>query len=421
MRQGLNILIVGTADTKADELLFMKQCIERDGASALIMDVGVLGTPPFVPDYSNSRVAAAANTTLQTIAALGDENEAMKAMTVGAVNLALSLWRTGDIHGVLALGGTMGTDLALDVTAALPVGMPKLIVSTVAFSHLIPADRLAPDLMMILWAGGLYGLNSLCQSILSQAAGALLGACRTVVNSPQKRPAVAIGSLGKSCLSYMVDLKPELEKRGFEPVVFHCTGMGGRAMESLIERGAFVAVFDFALNELTASVHGSVVNAGPTRLEAAGQRGIPQIVSPGASDMIDVQAWAPLPTSLQGRPYHAHNRLIGSTITTPEERRSVARYIAGKLNKAKGPTAFLLPRRGIHAWDIQGQALHDPEGHAAYCDEFRRELRLPVELHDLDVHINDRAFVDKALAIFDEWRHQGLVGNGINASREIAP
>src|SRR5208282_1336102 len=183
---------------------------------------------------------------------------------------------------------------------------------------LIPADRLAPDLMMILWAGGLYGLNSVCRSILSQAAGAVMGACSAVVAPGKQRPRVAIGSLGKSCLSYMVDLNPELEKRGFEPVVFHCTGMGGRAMESLIEQGAFVAVFDFALCELSNLLRGSVVNAGASRLEAAGRFGIPQIVAPGASDMIDVQSWAPVPAQYEGRPYHAHNRLIGSVTSTTD-------------------------------------------------------------------------------------------------------
>jgi uncharacterized protein (UPF0261 family) len=409
MGTGVKILIVGTADTKSDELHFMKRCIEAEGAQAAIMDVGVLGKPSFEPQYPNTAVAAAAHTTLADVAALGDENEAMKKMAEGAVNLTLALYQSGEVHGLLALGGTMGTDLALDVTAALPLGMPKFIVSTVAYSHLIPAERLAPDLMMILWAGGLYGLNSVCRSILSQAAGAVMGACRTVVRAEPERPRVAIGSLGKSCLSYMVALNPELERRGFEPVVFHCTGMGGRAMEALIEQGAFVAVFDFALCELSNLLRGSVVSAGPARLEAAGRRGIPQLLAPGASDMIDVQSWAPLPAAYQGRSYHAHNRLIGSVTATAEERRELAGFIAAKANAARGPTAFLLPRQGLHAWDRPGEALHDPQAHQAFMDEFRRTLRPPVEVHDLDLHINDPAFVTSALAIFDRWLAAGLV------------
>jgi uncharacterized protein (UPF0261 family) len=403
------ILIVGTADTKAEELQFIKRCIEAQGATGAIMDVGVLGKPSFPTEYPNGVVAAAADTTIAAIAAVGDENEAMKKMAEGAVKLTLRLYAEGKVHGLLALGGTMGTDLALDVTAALPLGMPKLIVSTVSYSHLIPPERLAPDLMMILWAGGLYGLNSICQSILSQAAGAIFGACRTAVVAKPQRPRVAIGSLGKSCLSYMVDLTPALEKRGFEPVVFHCTGMGGRAMEWLIDQGAFAAVFDFALCELGNQLRGSVVNAGPSRLEAAGRRGVPQIVAPGASDMIDVQSWAPLPDRYEGRPYHAHNRLIGSVTSTLKERCELARFIASKLNRATGPTAFILPRRGLHAWDLPGQSLHDPEGHQAYAEEFRRALRPPVQLHDLDAHINDPEFVAKSLEVFDQWVAAGLI------------
>jgi uncharacterized protein (UPF0261 family) len=409
MSSGLKILIVGTADTKAAELQFIKQCIESEQASAAIMDVGVLGKAPFDPEYANTRVAAAAGTTLEAIAALGDENAAMCKMAQGAVALTLELYRAGQVHGLLALGGSMGTDLALDVTAALPLGMPKMLVSTIAFSHLIPPERLAPDLMMVLWAGGLYGLNSICRSILSQAAGAVLGACSAVTAPAKRHPRIAIGGLGKSCLSYMARLNPELEKRGYEPVVFHCTGMGGRAMEALIAQDEFVAVFDFALNELGASMYGSVVNAGPTRLEAAARRGVPQIVAPGASDMIDVQSWAPIPERYKDRPYHAHNRLIGSVTTTPDERRALARFIAEKLNAAHGPTAFLLPRIGIHAWDRPGEPLHDPIAHQAYMNEFRRALKAPIEVYELDAHINDDVFVDKALEIFDGWVRSGFI------------
>src|SRR5690606_6158751 len=165
--------------------------------------------------------------------------------------IAIDRYRRGQVHGVLALGGTMGTDLALDVTAALPLGMPKFIVSTVAYSHLIPPERLAPDLMMILWAGGLYGLNSICRSILSQAAGAVLGACRTVVPVQTQRPRVAVSSLGKSCLSYMVRLTPALEARGYEPVVFHCTGMGRRAPEAATEQGDAGPGSEYAKGEVT--------------------------------------------------------------------------------------------------------------------------------------------------------------------------
>jgi uncharacterized protein (UPF0261 family) len=411
---GASILIIGTADTKADELLFMKQCIEGAGGAALIMDVGVLGRPRFAPDVTNAEVAAAAGTTLEAIAALGDENAAMTRMAEGAVAVALELHGQGRVHGVLALGGTMGTDLALDVTAALPLGMPKFVVSTVAYSHLIPPERLAPDLMMILWAGGLYGLNHICRAILAQAAGAILGACRTVTDVRSRSPLVAISSLGKSALTYMVALKPELEQRGYEVAVFHCTGMGGRALEALARERRFAAVLDLCLQELGNEVHGSVVTSGADRLEAAGANGIPQIVAPGGLDMIDLQTWKPLRDEHEGRPYHAHNRLIASVLMTPAERRAAARVVARKLNRASAPTAFVLPRRGIEAWDRPGGPLRDAEGLAAFCDEMRRGVEPPAELVEIDAHINDAAFTDTVLSIFDRWVAEGRIVPGLS-------
>ena len=412
MNTSPSILIVGTADTKADELLFMQRCIEREGARALIMDVGVLGTPPFAPAFSNRDVAAAARTDIATIAALGNENAAMAKMAEGAVNLTLRLYAEGQVDGLIALGGTMGTDLALDVTASLPLGMPKLIVSTVANSHLIPADRLAPDLMMILWAGGLYGINGICQSILSQAAGAVLGACKTVVRPTAARPMVAIGALGKSCLSYMVSLTPALESRGYEPVVFHCTGMGGRAMEALIEAGQFVAVLDLALCEIPAELFGAPTTAGAARLEAAARRGTPQITAPGGCDMIDLQTWREIPKAYAGRPCHAHNRLISSVQMTPAERRAAAGAIGGKLALATGPSAFILPLRGIEEWDRVGQGLHDPEGLRSFAEAVRGAVAAPTELVELDCHINDPDFVRTVLSIFDRWVLEGKIPPG---------
>ncbi|MCC7151906.1 MAG: Tm-1-like ATP-binding domain-containing protein [Rubrivivax sp.] len=410
------ILIIGTADTKADELLFMQQCVQEGGGSAYIMDVGVLGQPRFAPAYANTEVAAAAGTTLQAIAALGDENAAMTQMAQGAVALALQLHGQGHVHGLLALGGTMGTDLALDVTAALPLGMPKFVVSTVAYSHLIPPDRIAPDLMMILWAGGLYGLNEICRSILAQAAGAVLGACRAVQPASLQRPMVAISSLGSSNLKYMLRLKPELEQRGYEVAVFHSTGMGGHAIESLAAQRRLVAVLDLCLQEVGNEVHGSVVTSGPSRLTTAGALGIPQIVAPGALDMIDMQTWKPVPAVYADRLYHAHNRLIASVAMTPAERAQAAHAVGARLAQAKGPTAFVLPRGGIQGWDREGQPLHDPLGLAALAAALREAVRPPVEWSEVQAHINDPPFADAVLAIFDRWVAKGLIPPGQQAS-----
>ncbi len=409
------ILVVGTADTKADEMRYLAERVAAAGGVASTMDVGVLGTPPFVPDVRNADVAAAAGTTLGAIAALGDENAAMARMADGAAAIVRREHAAGRLDGVLALGGTMGTDLALDVCAALPLGVPKVVVSTVSFSHLLPPERIAPDLTMIGWPGGLYGLNATCRAALSQAAGAVVGACLAVERPSGARPTIAISSLGTSCLSYVKALKPALEARGYEVAVFHCTGMGGRAMEALAAEGRFAAVLDLCLQELGNALAGSVVTAGDDRLTGAGRRGVPQIVAPGAIDMIDLPSWRPLPEAYAARPYHAHNRLIGSVTATPDERRRVARAIGDRLAAASGPTAFVLPLRGVQQWDREGEPLRDPDGIAAFVQAARDAVRPPVERVELDAHVNDPAFADAVLAILDRWVAAGRVAPGTPA------
>jgi uncharacterized protein (UPF0261 family) len=406
------ILLIGTGDTKSDELLFMQRCIDAAGGDTIMMDISVLGDPPYKPAYDKHAVAAAANTTIDAVIASGDENSSMTLMAHGAARLTRQLCDNDQIDGMIAIGGTMGTDLALDVTLALPLGFPKLIVSTIAFSHLIPPERIAADLMMILWAGGLYGLNGTCTAVLSQACGAIVGAARSALRPRPDRPIIALTSLGKSCLSYMVGLKPQLEARGYEVVVFHTTGMGGRAMESIAAHGGFAAVLDLSLQEVANQLMGSVVNSGSDRLMNAGRNRIPQIVAPGAIDMVDFPAWLPVPAELADRPFHAHNRLLASVTSGPDDRRRIARAIAEKLAEASGPVAFVLPTGGIQQWDQAGEPLHDPEGLGAFVMEMRAAIRPPVELHVIKDHINQHGFVAKVLAIFDRWVGEGVVPAG---------
>ncbi|MGH7074339.1 MAG: Tm-1-like ATP-binding domain-containing protein [Stellaceae bacterium] len=413
MNEHPRVLIIGTADTKADEIKFLAECIAGLDVKGLVMDVGVLSTPPFAVDFSNCDVAAAANTTIEDIIALGDENLAISKMAEGASALALKLYEQGEIDGMIALGGSMGTDLALDVAAALPFGVPKYIVSTIAFSPVIEIERISPDLQMILWSGGLYGLNSLCKAVLSQAAGAIAGACRSVRPPTTHRPRIGVTSLGKSCLSYMVGLVPELEKRGYEIAAFHASGMGGRAFEALAARGEFVAVMDFALCEITNALLGGVLTAGHDRLAAASRRGVPQLLAPGSTDMCDFATWAELPVQYRDRDYHAHNRLVCSIGLTAEERREVARLIGEKLALATGPATLLMPLKGIEAWDREGAAMHNPDALVAFTNALRQHIRPPAELVEVEAHINDPAFVEKALSIFDSWVEQGLVPRGV--------
>jgi uncharacterized protein (UPF0261 family) len=301
----------------------------------------------------------------------------------------------------------MGTDLALDLCAALPLGVPKYVVSTVSFSAMIPPERLAPDLQMILWAGGLYGLNSVCKASLSQAAGAVLGAARAVEPPKRDRPLIGMTSFGKTVLRYMVALKPALEARGFEVAVFHATGMGGRAFESLAAEGAFAAVLDFAPQEVGNHLFGSAISAGPDRMTAAGRRGVPQLVSLGCCDLVDLVGWHPLPTRFADHAAHAHNRLLSSVVLNALERRELARTLSARLAEATGETVLLLPRHGDNEWDREGGPLADPEAYAAFLDELQSTCPTHVRQIALDAHINDTTFADAALTVVDDWIARG--------------
>ena len=406
---GNRILIVGTYDTKDDELTYIAQVIRGQGGAVLTMDVSVLGDPRQPTDVSKHEIAAAAGSSIAEAIAAEDENFAMQMMARGAALLSSRLHRDGQFDGVLVLGGSMGTDLALDLVAALPLGVPKYIVSTVSFSPMIPPERLAADVQMILWAGGLYGLNSVCKASLSQAAGAVLGAVRAVEAPSRERPLIGMTSFGKTVLRYMVALKPALEARGFEVAVFHATGMGGRAFESLAADGAFAAVMDFAPQEVANHLFGSAISAGPDRMTNAGRMGIPQMVSIGCYDLIDFVGWHPMPERFRDTPAHAHNRLLTSVLQTADERREVAREICAKLSQAVGPVTFFLPAKGGNEWDRAGGPLADADGLAAFCDEMRRTCPANVSLVELDTHINDAAFAETVLAQFDDWVRTGIV------------
>ncbi|OYX43140.1 MAG: hypothetical protein B7Z02_09775 [Rhodobacterales bacterium 32-67-9] len=403
------ILIVGTYDTKSDELRYLQERIETLGGAVLSMDVSVLGDPPEPVDFSKATVAEAGGSSIAAAIEAGDENVAMQIMAKGASALAARLLSERRFDGVLVIGGSMGTDLALDLCNALPLGVPKYVVSTVSFSPMIPPGRLAPDIQMILWAGGLYGLNPICKAALSQAAGAVLGAAQAVEKPTGARPMIGMTSFGKTVLRYMVRLKPALEERGFDVAVFHATGMGGRAFEALAVEGAFAAVMDFAPQEVGNHLFGSAITAGADRMTNAGRRGVPQIVSMGCYDLVDLVGWQALPEHFRDRPAHAHNRLLTSVVLTVAERERLAEEICEKLSQAQGPTVFLMPKHGGNEWDRDGAPLSNPEGLARFCAAIRANCPDNVSLIELDAHINDEAFSDEALAVFDRWVSAGVV------------
>jgi uncharacterized protein (UPF0261 family) len=403
------ILVIGTYDTKDDELTFLADVIHAEGGQVITMDVSVLGAPSRPTDYSKHDVAQEAGSSIAAAIASGNENHAMQIMARGAALLAARMLTEGRFDGVIILGGTMGTDLALDVCSAVPLGVPKYIVSTVAFSPLIPAERLAVDTQMILWAGGLYGLNSVCKASLSQAAGAVLGAARAAQMPDPDKPLIGMTSLGTSALKYVMPLKPALEARGYEVAVFHATGMGGRAFESLAGQGAFACVFDLCTQELGNHVNGSNISAGADRLTNAGLNGTPQIVAPGCYDLVDVIGWEPLPDKWSEHMKHEHNRLLTSIVLDDDERRLVARAHSAQLAKATGPVAMLLPEQGLGEWDRAGADLHNQAGLSAFLLELEQTLPRNVVAHRIECHINDAKFADKALEVFDSWRASGFI------------
>ena len=409
MKSDTTILVIGTFDTKSAELAYLIGKIREQGADVVSMDVSVLGEADFLCDLTKHDVAAAASSSIEEAINSGDENVAMQIMAKGAAILTARLHAEHRINGMIALGGTMGTDLALDCARALPMGIPKYVVSTVSFSALIPADRLAPDVQMILWAGGLYGLNSICKSSLSQAAGAVVGSARAVEPPRPDRPVIGMMSLGSSCLSYMKRLRDPLEERGFELAVFHATGMGGMAFERLASEGYFAAVMDFALPELGNLIVGSVVSAGTERLLSAGRRGTPQLVAPGCLDLIDFPGWQDVPERFRSRPYHAHNRLIASAALNEEERRQTAKELVARLSQATGPVHLILPKHGIEEWDRKGEPAHDPQGLSAFFDEVASNWTGQFPKTELDCHINDDAFAHGVLEIFDAWVRSGII------------
>lgn len=403
------ILLIGTYDTKDPEMRFIADCIRDQGANVLTMDVSVLGDPVQPTDISKHDVAAAGGMTIDEVIALGDENKAFRVMSRGAAEVVRKAHAEGRFDAMMATGGTMGTDLALDCAQALPMGIPKYIVSTVSFSPLIPPHRLAPDIQMILWAGGLYGMNAICRSSLSQAAGAVVGAARAVQPPKTDRPVIGMTSLGSSCLRYMKALKPALEDRGFDVAVFHSTGMGGMAFEKLAGEGAFCCVMDFCMQEFANMLAGSLVSSGEDRLTNAGRAGVPQMVAPGALDLLDFAGWQDIPPQFADRPFHEHNRLIKSAAFNSEERRDGIRQMAARLSKATGPVHFFLPVQGIEEWDREGQEAHDPQALAALVDEARNVMPGVVDTTEVDAHINDQAFADAVLKQFDLWVSQGVI------------
>ena len=397
------VAILGTLDTKGEELHFIRERIIAEGLKAMIIDAGVMGQPNVLPDVSRAEVAQAGGRELDGLVAAKDRGRAIEAMATGATALVRRLYEEGRIHGLISLGGSAGTTIGTAAMRALPVGFPKFMVSTLASGDTRPYVG-TKDIAMLYSVVDIAGLNVLSKRVLSNAAAAISGMAKQKPPKTRKeKPLVAATMFGVTtpCVMRAREL---VEAAGFEVLVFHATGAGGKAMEQLITDGFISGVLDITTTELADELIGGVLSAGPNRLEAAGRKGIPQVVCPGAIDMVNFGPHETVPEKFRQRNLYMHNPTVTLMRTTPEECSQLGRITAEKLNQARGPAVFVMPLQGVSAIDAPGGPFHSPEADAAYCHALKRHLRPPAQLVEVDAHINDERFArvvaDQLLCLF---------------------
>jgi uncharacterized protein (UPF0261 family) len=398
-----SIAIIGTLDTKGDPVAYLKERIKEKGHRAVVIDVGILGESPYKADITRYQVAEAAGTTLDDIAALKDkEAAALEKMIQGAHKIAKELSQDGKLDGLLAVGGSMGTSLALRVIGGLPLGLPKIVISTVAYSPAISPELLGTDLLMMPWHGGLWGISEVSRRVLDLTVGMILGAAELYDPNPLTKRLIGVTALGSVSAKYMYHLKPALDERGYEVSVYHATGMNVKLLEKAIADGQIDAVLELqACKELIAEVCGSLFSPGPKRFEAAVEKGIPQVLSMGT---IESCIWAPhhpIPPKYADRTIIPHNDVIWMVPTSVEEKVEAAKMMAEKLNRAKGPCAFLIPT-GEPPAGIRKLGFEDPMGVAAFREELKKWLKPKVKVVEVASSSDDPQFTMEAVKLLDE-------------------
>lgn len=384
------ILLIGALDTKGEEFAFVKQIIENNGFNTLLLDTGILGEPIVSPDISSDDVAKAGGETLKRLRKRGDRGFAVDVMIHGVRKLIPELYEKGQFAGVLSLGGGAGTNIATAGMRELPVGVPKLMVSTLASSDVSPFVDIK-DITMMYSVVDIAGLNKLSKTILSNAAGAICGMVSQSVSESAYRPLIAATMFGVTT-PYVTTVREILEKAGYETAIFHAAGSGGRAMEGLIRDGYFAAVADLTTTEWCDEVAGGVLSAGPHRLEAAAKAGIPQVVSVGALDMVNFHAMSTVPEKFRNRKLYKHNPTVTLMRTTPEECAEIGKRISEKLNMSAAPVVLMLPLKGVSALDREGQPFHDPAAREALFNSLNNYCGKNVTINEMDFHINDPEF-----------------------------
>jgi len=381
------IAILGALDTKGQEYAFLKAEIEKRGCRTLVVNVGVIGDPLFTPDVRSDEVAEAGGVPLADLIAQRDRGQAMEAMTRGAAVVVKRLYEAGEIDGLISMGGGGGTIIGTSAMRALPVGFSKLMVSTIASGD-TSAYVGTTDITMMPSIVDVAGLNRISRTIFTNAAGAICGmVLGEVAPAVEEKPLIAATMFGNTTRA-VDNARKIMEANGYEVLVFHATGTGGRTMESLIESGFITGVLDITTTEWADEVCGGVLSAGAHRLEAAAQKGVPQVVTPACIDMCNF--WAPetIPAKYSERLFYNWNPNVTLMRTNIAENQQMGEIFAEKLNMAQGPVMVFIPLGGFSEVDFPGKPFWWPEANQAFVDALKKRLRpdIPVEISDKDVN-----------------------------------
>jgi uncharacterized protein (UPF0261 family) len=393
------VVLIGTLDTKGRELGFARDLIRAQGLETIVVDAGSREPPAIAPDIDRDEVFRRAGSSSEAIRLQADRGEAVARAAEGVSVLIGELDRAGRVDGVLGIGGSAGTVIASAAMRALPFGRPKVLLSTLASGQTRPYVG-GSDIALFHSVADIAGLNRLTRVVLANAAHALVGMVKHPapgLEPGDDRPIVAATMFGVT--TPCVDrARRKLEAAGCEVLVFHATGVGGRAMEGLIRDGLVDAVLDLTTTELADELVGGILSAGPDRLEAAGRKGVPQVVSLGALDMVNFGPMGTIPDRFAHRKFHVHNPSVTLMRTTPDENAALGAWIGAILGRATGPVTLLIPLAGISALDALGQPFYDPQADAALIGSLRQALRDKpnVRIIERDAHLNDPDFANLA-------------------------
>ena len=384
------IALIGALDTKGEEFAFVQAALLRRGHQTLVIDTGVIGEPQLTPDISADAVATAGGTTLHTLRQQADRGQAIESMARGAASIASQLHAAGKIDGILGMGGSAGTAIGTAAMRALPVGFPKLMVSTLASGDTAPYVGVS-DIAMLPAVVDVAGVNRISARIFANAAGAMSGMVETEPPAISEKPLIAASMFGNT--TQLVDqCRKLLEAQGYEVLVFHATGTGGKIMESLIDAGYINGVLDVTTTEWADELVGGMLTAGPTRLDAAARRGIPQVIAPGCLDMVNFWARNTVPEQFANRQFYVWNPNVTLMRTTPEENTALGRILAEKANQSSAPVAFYLPLQGVSVLDSPGGEFWQPQANQALFAAIKQTVRADIPVYELDNNINDGAF-----------------------------